>query len=221
MGNVTFQKYLRSTRVVRNATSAEEMRKFDATVELFRRHGAQHSFEYLLLLAQGYQESQLDQSVRSSAGAVGIMQVLPSTAAAAPIHIQGVDTDVERNIHAGVKYLRHLADTYLDDPGIDPTNRLLLAFAAYNAGPGNLGKCRRLAEKSGLDPNVWFQNVEYAAARVVGQETVRYVANIYKYYLAYRLALERREPLASQRGAARPSGSPPGRAGVAPVGGQR
>jgi len=39
----------------------------------------------------------------------------------------------------------------------------------------------------GLDPNVWFGNVEIAAARVVGNETVRYVRNIYKYYIAYKL----------------------------------
>jgi membrane-bound lytic murein transglycosylase MltF len=191
LGNQILGRYYRSTRFVRNATSAEEMRKFEATVELFRRSGAQYAFDHLLLMAQGYQESRLDQSARSPSGAVGIMQVLPGTAAASPIGIQGVEASAERNVEAGVKYLRHLANTYLDDPDIDPTNRTLLSFAAYNAGPGNLQKFRSLARRSGLDPNVWFRNVEFAAARVVGQETVRYVANIYKYYLAYQLAQER------------------------------
>jgi membrane-bound lytic murein transglycosylase MltF len=74
---------------------------------------------------------------------------------------------------------------------LDDKNRTLMAFAAYNAGPGNLRKFRKLAQESGLDPNIWFGNVEHAAADIVGRETVQYVANIYKYYVAYRLATER------------------------------
>jgi membrane-bound lytic murein transglycosylase MltF len=85
-----------------------------------------------------------------------------------------------------------LSEKYLDDPNLDQKNRTLMAFAAYNAGPGNLRKFRALAAKSGLDPNVWFHNVEHAAADIVGRETVDYVANIYKYYVAYRLISERR-----------------------------
>ena len=86
-------------------------------------------------------------------------------------------------------YLRHLIDQYLDDPALDEKNRLLMAFAAYNAGPGNLSRFRRLAAESGLDPNVWFYNVELAAAKIVGQETVHYVSSIYKYYIAYKAAV--------------------------------
>ena len=37
----------------------------------------------------------------------------------------------------------------------------------------------------GLNPNIWFGNVENAAAAVVGRATVQYVSNIYKYYIAY------------------------------------
>ena len=123
-------------------------------------------------------------------GAVGIMQMLPSTAADPAINIKGIDKDPSKNIEAGAKYLRLLTDKYLNEEELTPVNRTLLAFAAYNAGPGNLRKFRSLAKKSGLDPNVWFQNVEYAAARIVGKETVQYVSNIYKYYLAYKLAQE-------------------------------
>jgi membrane-bound lytic murein transglycosylase MltF len=61
----------------------------------------------------------------------------------------------------------------------------------YNTGPGNMKKVRRRASEIGLDPNVWFKNVEHAAAQLIGRETVQYVSNIYKYYLAYRLAEER------------------------------
>ena len=147
----------------------------------------------------GWQESRLDQKAQSARGAVGIMQMLPSTAADPAIGIAGIDKDAERNIEAGSKYLRLLADKYLNDEELTPVNRTLMSFAAYNAGPGNLLKFRRLTEKSGNNPNIWFQNVEYAAARIVGQETVNYVSNIYKYYLAYKLAEE--------RGAGRPESS--------------
>jgi membrane-bound lytic murein transglycosylase MltF len=116
------------------------------------------------------------------------MQILPRTAADPKIGITGVEKSAQKNIEAGVKYLRLVADTYLSDPAIDQTNRTLMAFAAYNAGPSNLARFRKWAKQSGLDPNIWFFNVEEGAARIVGQETVTYVGNIYKYYIAYELA---------------------------------
>jgi membrane-bound lytic murein transglycosylase MltF len=64
---------------------------------------------------------------------------------------------------------------------------MLFAFASYNAGPGRIQSLRREAAKRGLDPNRWFKNVELVTAEKVGQETVTYVANIYKYYIAYQL----------------------------------
>jgi membrane-bound lytic murein transglycosylase MltF len=146
-----------------------------------------------MLIAQGYQESKLNQQARSARGAVGIMQLLPSTAADPAIGITGIDKDTRRNIEAGSKYMRLLADKYLNDAELTPVNRTLMSFAAYNAGPGNLRKFRSLAEKSGKDPDIWFQNVEYAAARIVGEETVRYVSNIFKYYIAYKIVEKRNE----------------------------
>lgn len=184
------QKYLKNTKFVTNATSKAEMEKFQRVVGLFRKYGTEYDFDYLMLLAQGYQESQLDQTARSPRGAVGIMQLLPETASSDEVGITGIDKDADKNIHAGSRYLRRLTDRYLDDPGLDQKNKTLMAFAAYNAGPGNLRKFRLLAEKSGLDKNVWFNNVEIAAARVVGRETVDYVSNIYKYYVAYKLTLD-------------------------------
>jgi membrane-bound lytic murein transglycosylase MltF len=201
--NALLAKYYSSGTTLKNATSKSEMQKFNQMVELFKKYGAQYEFEPLMLMAQGYQESRLDQSAVSHVGAVGVMQVLPTTAEAKPIAIPHVKTNTEQNIHAGTKYLRHVVDTYLNDPKIDAKNRTLMAFAAYNAGPGNLRKFRRLTEKAGNDPNVWFNNVELAAARITGQETVRYVANIYKYYVAYTLNAEqeaaRRQAVETQR----------------------
>lgn len=187
-GNMIVNDYIKDSTRVYNATSAKEMQKFQKLVKLFKLHGKNYDFDYLMLVAQGYQESKLDQKARSHMGAVGIMQMLPSTAADPAINIKGIDKDPSKNIEAGAKYLRLLTDKYLNEEELTPVNRTLLAFAAYNAGPGNLRKFRSLAKKSGLDPNVWFQNVEYAAARIVGKETVQYVSNIYKYYLAYKLA---------------------------------
>jgi membrane-bound lytic murein transglycosylase MltF len=146
-----------------------------------------YDFDHLMMVAQGFQESQLDQKRRSPRGAIGVMQLLPSTAADPSVGVAGIEQDVEKNIHAGIKYMSVLRDRYLDDPAIDAKNRMLLSFAAYNAGPGNLQRFRRLAEKSRLDPNVWFNNVEIAAGKIVGSETVQYVSNIYKYYIAYTL----------------------------------
>ena len=192
LGNLVLKRYLRSTKYVKNAISKAEMEKFNQVVELFKKYGTEYNFEYLMLMAQGYQESRLDQAAVSHRGAVGIMQVLPSTAENPPVKISGIDKSAEKNIHAGTKYLRWLVDRYLNDPAINAENRLLMGFAAYNAGPGNLIKFRKLAKASGLNPNVWFHNVEHAAARIVGRETVKYVSSIYKYYIAYKLTEARK-----------------------------
>lgn len=192
-GNILKKRYLGNDTFVKRSTSTEELEKFQAIAQLFKKYGERYDFDWLMVAAQGYQESKLDQSARSPRGAVGVMQLLPSTAADKSVGITGIDKSTENNIHAGVKYLRTLVDKYLDDPALDRKNRTLMAFAAYNAGPGNLRKFRKLAANSGLDPNVWFHNVEHAAADIVGRETVQYVGNIYKYYVAYRLATERAE----------------------------
>ena len=147
-----------------------------------------------MVIAQGYQESQLNQAARSPGGAVGVMQVKPSTAAAPPISIPDIGT-AENNIHAGVKLLNSIATEYFSDPKIDPTNRLLLTFAAYNAGPNRIAELRKEAPAQGLDPNKWFGNVELLVSQRVGQTTVQYVSNIYKYYIAYKLVVEQGQSL--------------------------
>jgi membrane-bound lytic murein transglycosylase MltF len=118
--------------------------------------------------------------------------VIPKYAAAKPIGIANVNT-ADGNIHAGVKMLRNIDDTYFKDPAIDRTNKTMFVFASYNAGPNRIARLRRKASQMGLDPNVWFGNVELVVAKDIGQETVTYVSNIYKYYVAYKMALEQRQ----------------------------
>jgi membrane-bound lytic murein transglycosylase MltF len=195
-------KYLKNVNYVKNSTSEEEMKKFRALVALFQRYGKEYDFDYLMLGAQAFQESRLDQSVRSSAGAVGVMQIKPSTAADPTVGIKDVETNADNNVHAGVKYLRFVVNQYFKDAKMDDTNKLLFAFASYNAGPARIAKLRKQAEAQGLDPNLWFRNVEYVAAKDIGQETVQYVSNIYKYYTAYRQVVavrEKKKAAASRR----------------------
>ena len=158
--------------------------KFKAVVELFKKYGAQYDLDYLLMAAQGYQESTLDHSVRSPVGAIGVMQVMPRTGKQLKV---GDISKLEPNIHAGVKYMRFMMDEYFKDEPMDDLNKALMTFAAYNAGPGRLNQLRRETEKKGLNPNVWFGNVERVASERIGRETVTYVSNIYKYYITYRL----------------------------------
>ena len=198
-GNTVIERYMKKSRWIQNATSTAERQKFDAVVDLFRRYSAQYEFDYLMMIAQGYQESRLEPDARSQVGAVGIMQVMPETAAGSPIFMDNVEAP-DANIHAGIKYMRYLVDEYFDDPKIDDVNRHLLAFAAYNAGPNRIARLRKLAPEYGVDPNKWFKNVQYIVASKVGQEPVRYVGNIYKYYLAYRRLRQMEEEREVQAG---------------------
>ncbi len=188
-GNILYRRYLENTKWVESATSKEELAKFERTLDLFKKYAGQYEFDWLMLAALGYQESRLDQSVRSSVGAIGVMQLMPTTGAAMKV---GDVKQIEPNIHAGTKYMRTILDTYFADAKMDELNRNLFAFASYNAGPTRVAELRKEAEKSGLDPNVWFGNVERIAAERIGRETVQYVSNIYKYYVAYKLILEER-----------------------------
>jgi membrane-bound lytic murein transglycosylase MltF len=189
-GNQIERKYLVSTKYVKNAASDEERKKFLAVVELFRKYGDQYDVDFLLMAAQGFQESGLNQDAKSAVGAIGIMQLMPNTGKELKV---GDITQLAPNIHAGVKYMRTLMDTYYANEPMDKLNKGLFTFAAYNAGPGRIRQLRREAEKQGLDPNVWFGNVEHVASERIGRETVTYVSNIYKYYVAYRLLIEERE----------------------------
>jgi membrane-bound lytic murein transglycosylase MltF len=192
-GNTLFRRYLQNTKWVKDSTASVEMQKFQVYVEFFKKYATEYNFDYLMLAAQGYQESMLDQNRRSRRGAVGIMQVIPRYAAAPPISIPSV-ADADNNIHAGAKMLHDIQQRYFDDPGLDLANKTLMTFAAYNAGPSRISRLRKRAKNEGLDPDQWFANVELVVAKDVGQETVQYVSNIYKYYVAYKLTREQSEP---------------------------
>ncbi|HID03338.1 MAG TPA: hypothetical protein EYP18_09040 [Desulfobacterales bacterium] len=188
-GNMMFNKYLKDTKYMTNPSAVRERERFKNTVKYFKIYAKKYDFNYLLLTALAYQESGLNQSAKSHVGAVGVMQILPSTAKDKNVNIKNIQ-EIENNIHAGTKYLRFMIDRYFNDDSIDRLNKGLLAFASYNAGPARVAKLRKEAEKMGLDPNVWFRNVEIVAAKRIGRETVQYVSNIYKYYVVYSLLAE-------------------------------
>lgn len=189
-GNMVLQRYAKSTRFAKSATASAEMERFERVVELFKKYGDRYQLDYLLIMAQGFQESGLDHSVKSPVGAVGVMQVMPSTGKELAV---GDISQLENNVHAGVKYIRFMIDQYFKDEPMDRLNKGLFAFAAYNAGPARVRQLRAEAAKRGLNPNVWFDNVERIASERIGRETVTYVSNIFKYYVAYRLAMEQME----------------------------
>ena len=188
--NQLLQKYLKNIKFAKEATSKEEIAKFEATVDFFRKYGDKYELDYLLVMAQGYQESRLDQNAKSPVGAIGVMQVMPATGKDMAV---GDITKIEPNIQAGVKYIRFMMNQFYADEPMDNLNKGLFTFASYNAGPGRISQLRKQAAKRGLDPNKWFNNVEVLAAEKIGRETVQYVSNIYKYYLAYRMVVEQRE----------------------------
>jgi membrane-bound lytic murein transglycosylase MltF len=204
-GNIVFNRYLTDADFVKDASSEAERRKFEKVLDLFRRFGDRYGFDHLMLAAQGYQESRLDHSVRSKAGAVGIMQVLPATAKDPNVDIAHIEV-LENNIHAAAKYMRFVMDTFFPDARMDPFNRTMFAFASYNAGPAKITKLRRRAASRGLDPDQWFGQVERVVAEKVGREPVRYVSNILKYYIVYRrvAALQARKERALEVALAEP-----------------
>jgi membrane-bound lytic murein transglycosylase MltF len=194
-GNMLYNKYVKNVDLLPDIYTKKTMSQVNVLKAPFLKYANRYQLDWLLLVAQGYQESGLNQELVSNAGAVGIMQVLPSTAAGKPFYIRDIKK-VDSNVHAGVMYMRFLIDQYFTDPDIDLLNRHLLALAAYNCGPARVIQLRKMAKEKGLNPNVWFDNVEIIAAQEIGKETITYVSNIYKFYASYRAL----SYYASQRG---------------------
>lgn len=189
-GNILINRYFRDYDWTSNALDVEAYERFLEVSAIFEKYGSQYGFDYLMVAAQGYQESRLDQNARSKAGAIGIMQMLPTTAADKNVGIPDI-LDRDSNIHAGVKYLGFIRNRYFGDTNMDILNRTYFSLAAYNAGPARVASLRQKAAQQGYDPNVWFDNVEVIAAKEIGSETVSYVSNIVKYFVVYRLSLVR------------------------------
>jgi membrane-bound lytic murein transglycosylase MltF len=188
LGNILFKRYYDNTKWIKNPVTKEERKRLDAFIAIFQKYSGKYGFDWLAVAAQAYQESGLDHSKKSPAGAIGIMQLLPSTAADKNVGIPDIAV-LENNVHAGVKYLNFMREYYFNDPKISPAAQIDFSWAAYNAGPARVNSLREKAAKRGFDANVWFGNVEKIAAEVIGRETVMYVANINKYYIAYKLIM--------------------------------
>jgi len=183
-------QYMKRIKELKDPTMSADWKRFQETIAIFEKYGPKYGFDPLMLAAQGYQESQLNQNAKSAVGAIGVMQIMPATGETlkvGDIHI------TEPNIHGGAKYMDQLMTKYFPDAHFSEGNRPLFAFAAYNSGPGNIAKARKEAVKRGLDPDKWFNNVEIVVADQIGTETTTYVRNIYKFYVAYRLTLEAQE----------------------------
>ena len=199
IGNDTYNRYLSDAAQVRCSYSKRSPQELAELVTVFQKYGDKFDFDWLMLAAQGQQESGLRQNRKSRAGAVGIMQIKPSTAADKNVGIDDVST-IDSNVHAGAKYMRFLADRYFDNDEINDLNQWTLSLAAYNAGPAKIARYRREAAENGYDPNRWFDNVEIIAARRIGRETVTYVSNVFKYYVGYQLTSVRSAIVDSRHG---------------------
>ncbi|MGH7478899.1 MAG: transporter substrate-binding domain-containing protein, partial [Candidatus Methylomirabilales bacterium] len=119
-GNEVFRRYLKSTRYVKSATADAELKKFRELIAYFRKYGDQYGLDWMLMAAQGYQESRLDHNARSPIGAIGVMQVMPATGKELKV---GDITQVDPNIHAGVKYIRFMIDQYYKNEPMDDLNK--------------------------------------------------------------------------------------------------
>lgn len=180
-----FKQYFKRTHWISNPFTKGS--KFNLATHFQREAGA-FGMDWIQIMAQGFQESALNQKAKSPYGAVGIMQVLPSTAESLGIKNY---MKLEGNIRAGVKYMDKLMKRFAKDPGINRENRFFLTLASYNAGPGRVNGYRKRAKKMGYDPNIWFGNVERVALRSGNLETVMYVRNIMNYTMAYKSAYDR------------------------------
>jgi len=192
LGNIFFKRYYENTTWIKNPLAGDTGKRLAAYAPLFKKYAARYGFDWHLISAVAFQESGFDQRKVSPQGAVGIMQIRPETAADPRVGIPDINR-VENNIQAGVKYLSFLRNHYYSDATILPRDRVRFSLAAYNAGPVKMRRARTKAAKMHLDPNRWFRNVEMAMLKIVGQETVRYVSNINKYYVIYNNAYQQVE----------------------------
>jgi membrane-bound lytic murein transglycosylase MltF len=201
-GNIYFNRYYKNDPWIARPLAKKEQQKLEEYGEIFRKYSQMYDIPWLFAAAVAYQESGFDQSKRSGAGAVGIMQVLPSTAADKNVGISDIST-VENNVHAGVKYLAFLRDRYFNEGDFDGNSQMHFVLASYNAGPANINRARRNAPSWNVDADRWFKHVENVTLRTVSQEPVQYVVNINRYYSIfdqYFRSLEKKEEVLKKAG---------------------
>jgi len=203
LGNILFKRYLKEATYLKDMRDDTYQDALASFRELFQKYGTQYDIDWLLIAAQSFQESRFDPKAHSNAGAFGLMQIKPATASGDPININGIDKDTDRNVHAGVKYLRFLSDHYFSGLNAKQANQTFFALAAYNAGPSRFDHLREKAKEHGYDPDKWFGNVEWIAASEIGRQPVDYVGNIYQYYIVFSNEQKRRKADAAEGSAAR------------------
>jgi len=188
-GNVLFRRYFEGTRWIKDPDPDLNAGSLGAVIEPVIRLSEKYGFDWRLILAQAYQESRLDPEARSKSGAMGLMQLMPATAK--DMGFEDV-SGIEDNLHAGIRYMAWLRDTYFNDATMPEPVRVDFALAAYNAGPGRVKRWRAEAVEHDVDPDRWFGQVENLALENVGFEPVRYVANINKYCVILTRLLDER-----------------------------
>jgi len=185
LGNINFKRYFKGNPLVRKALERKDLNKFSTYAPLFKKYGERYGIDWMLIAALSFQESRFNPKARSSRGAVGLMQVLPSTAK--EMGISNPESP-EDNIHAGVKYLDFVRNRYFSDKNLPMDEQVRFTLSSYNAGPANIRRSRATTEQMGYDTTLWFGNVEMGTMKQVGPEPVQYVRNINKYYLSFLIS---------------------------------
>jgi len=188
LGNSVYRKYFENPFWIQHPLDFTALDKTPCLHYYFEKYAEFYDFDWYLIAAQAYKESKFNQKLVSKRGAYGVMQIKPSTAKSKHVKINNIKTNMENNIHAGVRYLAFLHDHYFDKPQYSEEDKINFSLAAYNAGPGRIRQLQRIAERKGLDPNKWFYNVEVIARNQIGHETVNYVTVIQKTMEALKLA---------------------------------
>jgi membrane-bound lytic murein transglycosylase MltF len=179
LGNAVYRKYFEDTYWIERPLTHDLLKRVDCLKYYFQLYAEFYGFDWKLIAALAYQESRFQPKKKSHAGAIGIMQIKPSTARDRNVNLPNI-SDLETNIHAGVKYLAFLRDRYFSSNDYTPEEKENFALAAYNAGPRKVLQLQQKTRELGLNPYKWFYNVETTARQVIGHETVNYVTSIQK-----------------------------------------
>ncbi|MBN2647167.1 MAG: transporter substrate-binding domain-containing protein [Thiotrichales bacterium] len=201
LGNMLYRRYFESAKWIDKPLDFTALDKVPCLKQHLQNYSTFYDFDWYLIAAQAYKESKFNQSLVSPRGAYGIMQIKPSTAKSKNVAIPNIQTHMESNLHAGIRYLAFLRDTFFQGPQYSVEDQINFALAAYNAGPGRIRQLQRIAKKQGLNPNKWFFHVETVARNEIGLETVNYVTFIQKTKAAFKLAnqLQEEKNLLKQR----------------------